>query len=253
MAIITAAAIGAGAGILGDVVSGAGQSSANATQREIAQQEMAWQERMSDTQMQRRVADLKLAGLNPMLAVGGPGAAMPQTVMPQIGNAGAAFGNVGNQVTSAMQAASVNAQIEQLKASANKMNVEAGTEIPATVQKIQSETGLNQARAGEVQRNIAMLDIQLQPYGGKSMFQEQYENKTAQMAIQTYIMQMDEQTQRDTLLSLIKARNDMNYANAIGASNIFKASDTAFGRIMAYFHVGAPLSNAAGVASKFIP
>ena len=72
MAGIGAAAITAGANIVGGLLSRSGQAGANRMNLKIAREQMEFQRKMSSTAMQRAAIDAERAGLNRLLALPSP-------------------------------------------------------------------------------------------------------------------------------------------------------------------------------------
>lgn len=88
--------IGAGIGAVGNIIGGAmsqsGAAAANQQNIELAREQMAFQERMSNTAYQRAMADMRAAGLNPILAYSKGGASTPGGSMPNMQNEMAGWG-----------------------------------------------------------------------------------------------------------------------------------------------------------------
>lgn len=123
-------ALSAVGSVAGGLIGSFGQSGANRTNLRIWREQRDWQERMSNTEIQRRTEDMRLAGINPMLSVMGMGSASSPNVAPaRVENEKEALGEgVSRGVQSAMQAYQlklVDAQVSKEEANARLANANA--------------------------------------------------------------------------------------------------------------------------------
>lgn len=159
--------------VVGGVLGNKGQEDANEASAESAQAMMDFQERMSNTSYQRAMKDMKLAGLNPMLAFMKGGASTPSGSMYTAQNEMKPLGdNVSQLAPVVAQVRNVNANTEKAKADtllaeataakslAEKQEIEART--PTHAQAIE----LSKAQQAKVEREanhvLAQHDLTIQ-------------------------------------------------------------------------------------------
>lgn len=220
------AIIGAAGSILGGVLGAnsaeSGQREANQTNIQLQREQQAWEERMANSAVQRRMADLRAAGVNPLLGMSSGASAATPTLAP-------ARVESEKQQSSAIMAQSISnaAQVAVAQAQARKLNAEAGIVEQYGGQEAHQRIELSRAEQNRVDAQVTEIGVHVrQMRATTSVLEQDAINKEIQQKLLNLSV-----AQLKYMLPAIEAQAK---AAAASASNVGQVEASKWGEIAAF-------------------